>query len=249
MNTMVKRVAAVLESFPSLRSTAGSAGRSNRQPVRVRRQSSDGGNSGLRTQQSTETRTSSFRRRPTSTAHTRTARSRSSTCGTATTRVTRGVSRRRSRAAPTTRSAEPPRGLRLSIPSTNRSEFPAAGLCKLRQRLAAADLRRLATFFNPATSLFVVWRFPNDVFYSRTNGMLPGLVPGSPGGANVISNGIANILTTISTLAEAGAEHFLVPNMADLGLTPAFAGDPGSGPPEPSHRYFQPQPGGTADGP
>jgi len=80
--------------------------------------------------------------------------------------------------------------------------------------------------FNPATSLFVVWLFPNDIFYSDTTGALPGLVPGSPGGTDLISNGIANILTTIGILAQAGAEHFLVPNMTDLGLTPAFAGTP-----------------------
>jgi phospholipase/lecithinase/hemolysin len=80
--------------------------------------------------------------------------------------------------------------------------------------------------FNPATSLFVVWLFPNDIFYSDATSMLPGVVPGSPGGTDLISNGIANILTTIGTLAQAGAEHFLVPNMPDLGLTPAFAGTP-----------------------
>ena len=79
--------------------------------------------------------------------------------------------------------------------------------------------------------------------------MLPGVVPGSPGGTDLISNGIANILTTIGTLAQAGAEHFLVPNMPDLGLTPAFAGTPQAALPELSDRYFQQQPGGTADGP
>ena len=84
--------------------------------------------------------------------------------------------------------------------------------------------------FNPATSLFVVWLFPNDIFYSDATGMLPGVVPGSPGGTDLISNGIANILTTIGTLAQAGAEHFLVPNMPNLGLTPAFAGTPQAGP-------------------
>jgi phospholipase/lecithinase/hemolysin len=82
--------------------------------------------------------------------------------------------------------------------------------------------------FNPATSLFVVWLFPNDILYVRATDMLPGVVPGSPGGRNVISNGIANIVATISTLAQAGAQHFLVPNMPDLGLTPAFAGTPGA---------------------
>ena len=80
--------------------------------------------------------------------------------------------------------------------------------------------------FDPVTSLFVVWLFPNDVFYANSTGMLPGVVPGAPGGANVVENGIANILTTIQILAAAGAQHFLVPNMANLADTPAFAGDP-----------------------
>ena len=80
--------------------------------------------------------------------------------------------------------------------------------------------------FDPATSLFVVWLFPNDVFYLNATGSLPGVVPGSPGGPDVISNGIADILTTIQTLAQAGAQHFLVPNMADLGQVPVFRGTP-----------------------
>ena len=78
--------------------------------------------------------------------------------------------------------------------------------------------------FNPATSLFVVWLFPNDVFAAGA-GLPAGTVPGSPGGPDVISNGIANILTTIQTLTALGARHFLVPNMPDLGETPAFLGD------------------------
>ncbi len=80
--------------------------------------------------------------------------------------------------------------------------------------------------FDPATSLFVVWLFPNDVFYADKTGMLPGVVPGSPGGANVVANGIANILTTVQTLALGGAQHFLVPNMPDLGMTPEFLNTP-----------------------
>ena len=84
--------------------------------------------------------------------------------------------------------------------------------------------------FDPATSLFVVWLFPNDVFYVDETGSLPGVVPGSPGGPDPISNGIANILTTIQTLAQYGAQHFLVPNMADLGQIPAFRGTPAAPP-------------------
>lgn len=80
--------------------------------------------------------------------------------------------------------------------------------------------------FDPETSLFVIWLFPNDVFYASTTGTLPGVVPGSPGGDNVVANGIANILTMIQILAAAGAEHFLVPNLANLANTPAFAGTP-----------------------
>jgi phospholipase/lecithinase/hemolysin len=70
--------------------------------------------------------------------------------------------------------------------------------------------------FDPATSLFVVWLFPNDVFYASATGTLPG----------VVANGIANIFTTIQILAAAGAQHFLVPNMANLADSPAFAGGP-----------------------
>lgn len=80
--------------------------------------------------------------------------------------------------------------------------------------------------FDPATSLFVVWLFPNDVFYANATGSLPGVVPGSPGGANVITNGIANIATTIETLADAGAQHFLVPDLPDLGEPPEFRETP-----------------------
>lgn len=83
--------------------------------------------------------------------------------------------------------------------------------------------------FNPATSLFGVWLFPNDIFYSFQEGILPGTVPGSPGGLNVVENGIANIVTLISTLAALGAENFLVPNMADLGIAPEFLGTSDAG--------------------
>jgi phospholipase/lecithinase/hemolysin len=82
--------------------------------------------------------------------------------------------------------------------------------------------------FDPATSLFVVWLFPNDVFYAGDpiNGGPSGVVPGSPGGPDVVSNGIANIVTTIETLADAGAQHFLVPNLPDLGELPEFRTTP-----------------------
>ena len=43
---------------------------------------------------------------------------------------------------------------------------------------------------------------------------------------NLVANGIANILTTVQTLAAMGAEHFVVPNMPDLGTTPEGLGLP-----------------------
>ncbi|MBN8511343.1 MAG: SGNH/GDSL hydrolase family protein [Burkholderiales bacterium] len=83
-----------------------------------------------------------------------------------------------------------------------------------------------APAFNPATSLFVVWLFPNDVFYwSKQGGMLPTVPESGPvGGADLIGYGVTNIVNTVQTLAAAGARHFLVPNMPDLGSTPEFIG-------------------------
>jgi phospholipase/lecithinase/hemolysin len=82
-----------------------------------------------------------------------------------------------------------------------------------------------APAFDPDTSLFLVWLFANDVFYASTTGSLPGTVPGSADGADVISNGVANIVAIVQDLADAGARHLLVPTMVDLGLTPEFHGD------------------------
>jgi phospholipase/lecithinase/hemolysin len=80
--------------------------------------------------------------------------------------------------------------------------------------------------FDPQTSLFFVWLFPNDLFYSGATGGSSGALPGSPGGANPVANGIANVLVTVQTLAGLGAEHILVANTPDLALTPAFLGSP-----------------------
>lgn len=67
--------------------------------------------------------------------------------------------------------------------------------------------------FNPADSLFVVWAFPNDVFANALFNLTP---------ANLISTGVSNILGAIQALAGEGAQHFLIPNMADLGKVPDF---------------------------
>ena len=110
-----------------------------------------------------------------------------------------------------------------NVPPALRPVFAGFGMAwQLEQFQAYAG----SNSFDPATSLFVVWTFPNDVFYATAAGALPGTVPGSPGGANVVENAIANIVTTIQILAAVGAQHFLVPNLANLADAPAFAGTP-----------------------
>ena len=94
--------------------------------------------------------------------------------------------------------------------------------------------------FDPDTSLFSVWFFPNDLFWynNSTPNSLPGTYTGNPGpniappnGYNfVVGNAINNIVGTITELADSyGARHFLVPNSALIGNTPEFAGTPQQG--------------------
>lgn len=87
-----------------------------------------------------------------------------------------------------------------------------------------------APVFDPVSSLFVIWLFPNDLFYYQKTGMTPGTVGGAPGfGADVvqlIGNGIQNIVNTVLFLASSGAQHFLVPNLVDIGKSPDGNGDP-----------------------
>jgi phospholipase/lecithinase/hemolysin len=111
-------------------------------------------------------------------------------------------------------------------PRTPEALRPAFDGTSASAQLEAFQAYASSTPFDPATSLFVVWLFPNDVFYAGTTGALPGVVPGSPGGDNVVSNGIANILSIIQILAAAGAENFLVLNLPDPGDTPEFSGTP-----------------------
>lgn len=111
-----------------------------------------------------------------------------------------------------------------SVPDPLKPAFDGYGnVGQIQQFLAGSPA------FNAATSLFVVWLFPNDVFAASATPPLPaGAVPPYPGSANLVENGIGNILTTIQILAANGAQHFLVPNMPDLGLTPEFIGKPES---------------------
>jgi phospholipase/lecithinase/hemolysin len=60
-----------------------------------------------------------------------------------------------------------------------------------------------------ASSLFIVWGGPDDFI---------------TGGSAQI--GVADELAIVAALQAAGATHILVPGMPDLGLTPAYFGDP-----------------------
>ncbi len=85
--------------------------------------------------------------------------------------------------------------------------------------------------FDPVSSLFVIWLFPNDLFnYQATGGMTPGTAGGAAGIGPVgisqlIGNGIQNIVDTVLFLAANGAQHFLVPNLVDIAKTPDGSGD------------------------
>ena len=90
-----------------------------------------------------------------------------------------------------------------------------------------------APIFNPSTSLFLVWLFPNDVFYYATtnqqgvggfDGTPPSDDPISP--ADVVLNAVTNVTGSIQELATRGARNFLVVNSADLGLIPENLGTP-----------------------
>lgn len=91
--------------------------------------------------------------------------------------------------------------------------------------------------FDPDTSLFTVWFFPNDLLWY--NSSLPNSLPGTYTGNQgpniappigydfVVGNAINNIVGTITKLADSyGARHFLVPNSPLIGSTPEFAGTP-----------------------
>lgn len=85
-----------------------------------------------------------------------------------------------------------------------------------------------STSFDPASSLFLVWMFPNDPFtVNATGGVGVGTFDGQSsvaGPAAIVPTAVANIIGTVQELASKGARHFLVPNTPDLGRIPSFQG-------------------------
>ncbi|APW45827.1 SGNH/GDSL hydrolase family protein [Rhodoferax antarcticus] len=88
----------------------------------------------------------------------------------------------------------------------------------------ASQVSKFTTDFRgsivPDESLFVIWAFPNDVFSNALLGAA-GLSP-----KELITTGVTNIVGAVQQLSGKGATNFLIPNMPDLGKTPAFSGDP-----------------------
>jgi len=82
--------------------------------------------------------------------------------------------------------------------------------------------------FDPQTSLFMVWFYPNDAFWNgATSGQSVGSFNGSSPPAGLKETAVYNIKGTIEKLASYGAKNFLVPNSPDLGLVPEFNNNPG----------------------
>jgi phospholipase/lecithinase/hemolysin len=101
----------------------------------------------------------------------------------------------------------------------------------------AWELPQFATappVFDPETSLFMVWLFPNDVFWDTTTaqvsvgGFNNSSVP--PASSGLIPTAIYNIKGTVQSLFDKGARKFLVPNTPNLGSTPEYRNDPVLGP-------------------
>jgi len=68
---------------------------------------------------------------------------------------------------------------------------------------------------DPSSALFLVWGGPNDLVLAQFTG---GDV------AQAAATAVDNLTNIVATLALAGGEHFLVPNMVDIGATPEFRG-------------------------
>ncbi len=69
-------------------------------------------------------------------------------------------------------------------------------------------------------ALYVIWGGPNDLFGWYQGGANPGTL------SQVIANAVNNLVTITSTLQSLGANHVLLLNMPDLGMTPRLNGDP-----------------------
>jgi phospholipase/lecithinase/hemolysin len=71
----------------------------------------------------------------------------------------------------------------------------------------------------PADALLFLWGGPNDIFLASGPG-------GNPAAA--VAQAVQNLTGIVNSLADKGARNFVVLNMPDIGITPAFKGTPES---------------------
>lgn len=75
-----------------------------------------------------------------------------------------------------------------------------------------------ASISDPSKTLFLLWGAPNDFFLAFAQQSAGATVDFNA----VATSAITNLANDVGALAAKGAQHILVPNMPDLGLTPFF---------------------------
>lgn len=108
-------------------------------------------------------------------------------------------------------------GARVGVDSTTTvggTTVPIPSLRTQLQQLRAVEGNRL-----DSDALYTVWGGANDLF---------AITAGAPAQATITSAIIEHV-TVVSALSQAGAQYILVPNIPDLGMTPAFAGNAAAG--------------------
>ena len=108
-------------------------------------------------------------------------------------------------------------GARVGVDSSTTvggTTVPIPSLRTQLQQLRAVEGNRL-----DSDALYTVWGGANDLF---------AITAGAPAQATITSAIIEHV-TVVSALSQAGAQYILVPNIPDLGMTPAFAGNAAAG--------------------
>lgn len=95
---------------------------------------------------------------------------------------------------------------------TGLQAYPAIGASGIAQQISAFSPGSI----NQANTLYMVWGGANDLFLGFALAQA-----GQPVNFNtVVGTALGNLNSDIQALAAKGAQHFFVPNLPDLGLTP-----------------------------
>ncbi len=88
--------------------------------------------------------------------------------------------------------------------------FPVLATSGIAAQIASYTLGNPT--FVPDRTLFMVWGGPNDLFLALAQGNDP---------ETAATQAVQNLAADVLALAQIGATHFLVPNLANLGRTPS----------------------------